>query len=97
MSFNPYRPFQQQLAEVNHIAGGSTFLAIITFYQCLLGVSILLITASIAIRIAKQRENLWLFRMSNGFIRPHYVVTVLSLSSIFIVGTFNLVATIEQR
>ena len=57
MSFNPYVPFQRQLAEVNFMAGGATFQAVLTLYQCLLGISILLILGSLWIRLTKARES----------------------------------------
>lgn len=88
MSFNPYLPFQAQAKAFLFIEGGETFLNIITTYQVLMGVSLLLTAVSIATRIYRG-EKLWIIRMSNsGFCQPHYIFSTLLFSLFFIIREF---------
>ena len=73
------------------MAGGAAFQAVITTYQVLLGISILLIASSLWIRLRKAPESVWLVRMSKGLIRPNYIFAALLFSSIFAVrGSFSI-------
>ena len=50
--------------------------------------AVLMTLISIAIRVYK-REKIWLFRLSNGFITPHYVFSSLLFSFFFIIRQYH--------
>ena len=88
MSTNPFSPFKEELRALLFVDGGSTYQAGLSVIQGLLGVSIVLIGASLWIRL-KHGEHAWLFRVqrtpSGNFLRPHYVYSALTFSLIFII------------
>ena len=87
MPRNPYIGFQAQAAAFLFISGGKSVETALTIFQVLLLVSLPMTAASIGIRIYKK-EPIWLFRVSNGFITPHYVFCALVFSVFFIIREF---------
>lgn len=82
---NPYTAFQLQAKSFLFVEGGATFLGFISFFQILMGISLLMTSVSIGSRIYRG-EKLWLVRMSNsGFCQPHYIFSTLIFSVVFIV------------
>ena len=91
MSTNPFTPLRDELRSLLFVDGGATYQAGLSVIQAMLGISVVLIGASLWIRL-RGGEDVWLFRIqrtpAGWFIRPHYVYSALTFSLIFIVREF---------
>lgn len=88
MSTSPFAPLQEELRSLLFVDGGRTYQTGLSIIQGMLGISMVLITASLWLRL-RGGEKAWLFRVQRTpagvWIRPHYVYSALIFSLIFII------------